>query len=98
MKWDRRMTLALRIVASRVQTQKRSPWTTPTPTASDAGITLDIGISETGNRIVSVAAQLYLRMVNLDKLIVLKRAAGRPKDLAVVAELQGILERRKTPG
>ena len=38
------------------------------------------------------------RLVNLDKLIVLKRAAGRPKDLAVVAELQGILERRKPPG
>jgi predicted nucleotidyltransferase len=35
------------------------------------------------------------RLVNLDKLIVLKRAAGRPKDLAVVAELQGILERRR---
>ncbi|MSU59363.1 MAG: hypothetical protein EXS35_14530 [Pedosphaera sp.] len=35
------------------------------------------------------------RLVNLEKLIVLKRAAGRPKDLAVIAELQGILERRK---
>ena len=35
------------------------------------------------------------RLLNLDKLIVLKRAAGRPKDLAVVAELQGILERRR---
>jgi predicted nucleotidyltransferase len=38
------------------------------------------------------------RLLNLDKLIVLKRATGRPKDLAVVAELQGILERRKEPG
>ena len=39
------------------------------------------------------------RLLNLDKLIVLKRAAGRPRDLAVVAELQGILEKRKqTPG
>ena len=35
------------------------------------------------------------RLVNLDKLIVLKRAAGRPKDLQVLAELQGILERQK---
>ena len=35
------------------------------------------------------------RLLNLDKLIVLKRAAGRPRDLAVVAELQGILEKRK---
>lgn len=35
------------------------------------------------------------RLVNLDKLIVLKRAAGRPKDLQVIAELQGILERQK---
>lgn len=37
------------------------------------------------------------RLLNLDKLIVLKRAAGRPKDLAVVAELQGILEKRTSP-
>jgi len=35
------------------------------------------------------------RLVNLDKLIVMKRAAGRPKDLAVIAELQGILERKQ---
>ena len=35
------------------------------------------------------------RLLNLDKLIVLKRAAGRPKDLQVIAELQGILERQK---
>ena len=35
------------------------------------------------------------RLVNLEKLIVLKRAAGRPKDLQVLAELQGILERQK---
>ena len=35
------------------------------------------------------------RLVNLDKLIVLKRAAGRPKDLHAVAELQTILEKRK---
>jgi predicted nucleotidyltransferase len=34
------------------------------------------------------------RLVNLDTLIVLKRAAGRPKDLPMIAELQGILERR----
>jgi hypothetical protein len=38
------------------------------------------------------------RLLNLDKLIILKRAAGRPKDLAVVAELQGILERKKSAG
>lgn len=39
------------------------------------------------------------RLVNLDKLIVLKRAAGRPKDLQAIAELQGILERqKKQPG
>src|SRR5262245_49943049 len=35
------------------------------------------------------------RLVNLDKLIILKRAAGRPRDLPVVAELQEILEKRK---
>jgi len=35
------------------------------------------------------------RLVDLDTLIVLKRAAGRPKDLPMIAELQGILERRR---
>jgi len=38
---------------------------------------------------------LQFHIVTLDKLIVLKRAAGRPKDIAVVAELQQILERRE---
>ncbi len=39
------------------------------------------------------------RVLNLDKLIVLKRAAGRPKDLPVIAELQAILEKQKrSPG
>lgn len=40
------------------------------------------------------------RLVDLDLLIVMKRAAGRPKDLQAVAELQGILERQRksSPG
>jgi predicted nucleotidyltransferase len=38
---------------------------------------------------------LSFRLVDLDMLIVLKRAAGRPKDLPMIAELQGILERRR---
>lgn len=38
---------------------------------------------------------VQFRLLNLDKLIALKRAAGRPKDLAVLAELQGIFERIK---
>jgi len=37
---------------------------------------------------------VHFRLVKLEKLIVLKRAAGRPKDLAVIAELQGILAKR----
>jgi hypothetical protein len=32
--------------------------------------------------------------VNLDKLIQLKRAAGRPKDLEAIAELQALMEER----
>jgi hypothetical protein len=36
---------------------------------------------------------IRFRLLNLDKLIALKRAAGQPKDLAVLAELQGILEK-----
>jgi hypothetical protein len=35
------------------------------------------------------------RLVDLETLIVLKRAAGRPKDLPMIAELQGILERTR---
>ncbi|MBM3993698.1 MAG: hypothetical protein FJ303_06035 [Planctomycetes bacterium] len=35
------------------------------------------------------------RIVTLEKLIQLKRAAGRPKDMDAIAELQGILEERR---
>ena len=35
------------------------------------------------------------RVVTLDRLIQLKRAAGRPKDLETVAELQALLEERR---
>lgn len=34
------------------------------------------------------------RCVNLDRLIQLKRAAGRPKDLEAIAELQALVEER----
>jgi predicted nucleotidyltransferase len=34
------------------------------------------------------------RVVTLERLIQLKRAAGRPKDLEAIAELQGLLEER----
>jgi len=36
--------------------------------------------------------------VTLDRLIQLKRAAGRPKDLEAIAELQAILEERQRAG
>ena len=35
------------------------------------------------------------RVVNLEKLIQLKRAAGRPKDLEAIAELQALLEEKQ---
>jgi predicted nucleotidyltransferase len=35
-----------------------------------------------------------LRVVTLERLIQLKRAAGRPKDLQAIAELQALLEER----
>lgn len=38
------------------------------------------------------------RCVKLERLIQLKRAAGRPKDLEVIAELQAILEERERTG
>lgn len=40
-------------------------------------------------------AGLTCRCVTLDRLIQLKRAAGRPKDLEVIAELQAILDERQ---
>ena len=36
--------------------------------------------------------------VTLERLIQLKRAAGRPKDFEAIAELQAILEERRTTG
>jgi len=39
-----------------------------------------------------------LRCVTLECLIELKRAAGRPKDLEAIAELQAILEERRSTG
>lgn len=38
------------------------------------------------------------RFVTLERLIQLKRAAGRPKDLEVLAELQALLEERRKSG
>jgi hypothetical protein len=38
------------------------------------------------------------RFVTLERLIQLKRAAGRPKDLEVIAELQALLEERRRSG
>lgn len=37
---------------------------------------------------------ITLRVVTLERLIQLKRAAGRPKDLEVISELQALLEER----
>lgn len=38
-----------------------------------------------------------MRCVSLDKLVDLKRAAGRPKDLEAIAELEALLEERDRP-
>lgn len=42
--------------------------------------------------------ELSFACVTLERLIQLKRAAGRPKDLEAIAELQAILEERKSTG
>jgi hypothetical protein len=39
-----------------------------------------------------------VRCLNLDRLIHVKRAAGRPKDLEVIAELEALLEERDKLG
>jgi len=38
---------------------------------------------------------IQCRFVSLERLIQLKRAAGRPKDLEIIAELQALLEERR---
>ncbi len=38
---------------------------------------------------------ITFRVVTLERLIELKRAAGRPRDLQVIAELQALLEERR---
>lgn len=38
---------------------------------------------------------ILCRIVTLERLIQLKRAAGRPKDLLLIAELQALLEERR---
>ncbi len=43
----------------------------------------------------ATAFGLACRVVTLERLIQLKRAAGRPKDLQVIAELQALLEERR---
>ena len=45
--------------------------------------------------IVSEAYGVPVRFVTLEKLIQLKRAAGRPKDFEAVSELEALLEERK---
>jgi hypothetical protein len=49
----------------------------------------------------TVTAELFgaaCRCLNLDKLIQVKRAAGRPKDLEAIAELEAIREERQKLG
>jgi predicted nucleotidyltransferase len=43
------------------------------------------------------AFSVTFRVVTLERLIQLKRAAGRPKDLEIIAELQALLEERNRP-
>jgi hypothetical protein len=44
------------------------------------------------------AEDVICRCVQLDRLIQIKRAAGRPKDFEAIAELQAILDERKRTG
>lgn len=43
----------------------------------------------------ATAFNISCRVVTLERLIQLKRAAGRPKDLETIAELQALLEERR---
>jgi hypothetical protein len=46
---------------------------------------------------VITAFDVQCRCLNLDRLIEVKRAAGRPKDLEAMAELEAIQEERSSP-
>ncbi len=45
--------------------------------------------------IVSEAYGVPVRFVTLERLIELKRAAGRPKDFEILSELQALLQERR---
>jgi len=49
----------------------------------------------------TVTIQLYgaeCRCLDLETLLSVKRAAGRPKDLEAIAELEALVEERRRPG
>jgi len=43
-----------------------------------------------------LAFDVRCRRANLDRLIQMKRAAGRPKDLEVLGQMEALLEERRT--
>jgi hypothetical protein len=43
------------------------------------------------------AAGVNCRLLNLDRLIEVKRAAGRPKDFEAIAELETVRARQQQP-
>lgn len=47
---------------------------------------------------VKLVYDVECRCVSLPRLILLKRAAGRPKDLEAIAELEALLDERKRQG
>jgi len=51
-----------------------------------------------GSSTETAAFGVRFRVLNLEKLIEVKRAAGRPKDFEAIAELEAILDERDKPG
>jgi hypothetical protein len=72
---------------------------TLTTTAGDLDLLAEIAGGGTYENLLPFSEELtafnvQCRFVTLERLIQLKRAAGRPKDLEIIAELQALLEEK----
>lgn len=69
------------------------PSTRPEPAATDIPALLE-RLAAGGVEFIVIGAHT-IRCVSLRRLIALKRAAGRPKDLIILGELEALLDERE---
>jgi len=90
---------ALMQLQALVERFRQTGWV-PTTDLSDIDELWDVGDGSYDTLLCSTmtlrAFGLECRLLNLDRLIDIKRATGRPKDFKAIAELEIIRDRRKT--